>query len=635
MRNALKAGWMTLALGLAASAAAESPWRAQATLKVSGPGLTEAVLPAGLHLRSDDNFDLALSDSKGQAVPLELYWREDAGASARLLEASSVTLDPAHGYQWEGSLPKDLQPQKLLIQAREGAAVGTVDVDVKRGGEWVRLASAAALTDDGQGPACSLKLNGGSAVRLRFQGFNEEFKKSVTPLAWVEVQGKPLKVDYVWRWTELKVATQRAGLYTLALPGVGLEAVHLRLRGQAPYLGSWSLSAVDARRGAWILAEGQTRGLAHKPLQLDIDLAGSLRARALKLSLDPRAAQAFDLAEASLQCRLPRLVFYAPAAGAYHLQSGLGRRVEALEAPNDAKREGAQMASFGPVETNAAWSPAAALAGLPLAGAAFHGDGYAWSAPVTVPAPGSYRLVLNAPAALDAHPAALRLVRGATQVPYVWAEDRQEDVVVLALEESYDAKSNESSYLLKLPQASPNWKALRIQTEGAFKRVVRLEQTKASGVGFEPWQQQRWIQGAAAMEPLVFDLGALRPQSTQLRLLISHGDNQRLPLQRAMATYDSPALLFVASEAGALELVGGNATVAAPDYDLSLFDELLGLEDPARAELGPLKPYAGQSLWQRLQGRLGQKQAGLYLVLGLVTLGLLILIVRILPKAEA
>jgi hypothetical protein len=33
--------------------------------------------------------------------------------------------------------------------------------------------------------------------------------------------------------------------------------------------------------------------------------------------------------------------------------------------------------------------------------------------------------------------------------------------------------------------------------------------------------------------------------------------------------------------------------------------------------------------------RLGHKNIGLYLVLGLVTLGLLILIIRILPKAEA
>jgi hypothetical protein len=625
-----------LVLGLAAAAsAAEMPWRAQAVLKVPAAGLTEAVLPAELHFRNDSGFDLALSGADGQAVPFELYWREDVGGGTRRLAASNVSLQAGQGYVWEAPLPKDFQPKKLHIQGRPGAAVGTVDVDVKQGGAWKRLATAEALVEENFGPECTLKLSGGTAVRLRFQGFNEEFKKSVTPLDWVEVEGKPLKADYVWRWTDLKVSQQRPGLYTLALPGIGLEAAHLRLRGQAPYLGPWSLSAVDARRGAWVLAEGQTRGLSRQPLQLDIDLTGSLRARALRLSLDPRTAQAFDLAEASLQCRLPRLVFYAPAAGSYRLRSGLGRKVEALEAPNDAKRQIAQVAAVSPAEMNAAWSPAAALAGLPLAGAPFHGEGYAWSAPVTVPAPGPYRLILNAQAALDPHPAGQRLVLDGAQVPYVQAENAQEGVADLALDEAYDAKSNESSYVLKLPQASPQWKTLRIRADGAFKRAVRLEQAKASGMGYEPWQQLGWVQGAGAIETLIFPLGELRPQASQLRLVVAHGDNQRLPLLKVLATYDSPVLLFVAPRATTLELVGGHPTAVAPDYDLSLFDELLGLEDPVGLVLGPAQPYAGQGLFQRLQGRLGQKQLGLYLVLGLVTVGLLVLIVRILPKAEA
>jgi hypothetical protein len=121
-----------------------------------------------------------------------------------------------------------------------------------------------------------------------------------------------------------------------------------------------------------------------------------------------------------------------------------------------------------------------------------------------------------------------------------------------------------------------------------------------------------------------------RPVTAELWLEIENGDNAPISLDDASALLETSRLVFKLSTPGSVFLYYGNRGAAAPRYDLAIAGAALQSAPKAAATLGGeevLKP----SIWGTGQGTSAPVQAAFWIVLGVVIVGLLFIITRLLP----
>lgn len=288
---------------------------------------------------------------------------------------------------------------------------------------------------------------------------------------------------------------------------------------------------------------------------------------------------------------------------------------------------------MGPVE---ALRPAGAEgpAGQELGGP-FDGDGYTWSSPLTaITQPGFYRLRLNREASLENNRRGLRLVRNDRQVPFFMGE-LQHRPVALDAEKEYEREKNETTWKVRLPQPSVHWRLIRLRAAGIFTRDVVVELPKPGKTGWQPWRREKWTNRQTGEATLEIPMESFPADQTEIRLVMRHGDNQPLELDGIEAVYATQDVFFIAGEGDGYELVGGHPDAPPPSYDLALIRDHLLKSEPIEINLeepAALKP-AGWG--KKLERAFSEQRWGLYGVLGVVTLILLIVIVRLFPKAKS
>lgn len=265
-------------------------------------------------------------------------------------------------------------------------------------------------------------------------------------------------------------------------------------------------------------------------------------------------------------------------------------------------------------------------------GAPFNNSGYDWMASFTVPANGFFRLALNQQAALDNNRDGLRLVRNGIQVPY-FAGKQTEETVPVAFSAEYEKNSNTSFIVVELPAASKNWLALHFQTAGVFIRNAVLEIRKPGRLGWQTFTKLDWTSRTDGPVALRATLDRLPDGEKELRLVIPHGDNRPLEISSVKASYRSQELFFHANDAGEYQLYGGNSKAKAPIYDLALIKNNLLKSEPKQIKLGEASDFKGSTNVQKhLEETFSETGWGLYLILGLVTALLLVMIVKLFPE---
>ena len=121
-------------------------------------------------------------------------------------------------------------------------------------------------------------------------------------------------------------------------------------------------------------------------------------------------------------------------------------------------------------------------------------------------------------------------------------------------------------------------------------------------------------------------------EETKIRLIMAHGDNKPLKIQEIKATYDAPAVYFLADAGEGYELYGGNNNAAAPSYDLELVQDNLMKQIPKEAALSEPKLMKSKGITNDIFKIFVRNNWGLYVVLGLLAFGLMIVIARLFPK---
>jgi hypothetical protein len=267
----------------------------------------------------------------------------------------------------------------------------------------------------------------------------------------------------------------------------------------------------------------------------------------------------------------------------------------------------------------------------PLVGGPFDGTGYSWQAAVGVGGPGYYRLVLDLATSLGECQEGLRIVREGKQVPYFWGTE--ETVRIAApFREEYDPAKNKTVWTFTLPVTSGRWGDLMLESEGVFKRSVVLERKDLGTRVWEAWRRWDWENKTSGKSESRVSLRGL--DDREARVVVGHEDNRPIPLRKATVEYRAPSLCFLVDRAGDFVLYGGNPQARASRYDLELVQNELMDREPQSATMGERKEFAGRGFKSRLFGKFQDTNLWLYVVLGLVTFVLLLIIARLFPKTE-
>ncbi|EKD81069.1 MAG: hypothetical protein ACD_39C01995G0001, partial [uncultured bacterium] len=265
-------------------------------------------------------------------------------------------------------------------------------------------------------------------------------------------------------------------------------------------------------------------------------------------------------------------------------------------------------------------------------GAPFNNAGYTWVATFTAETPGFYQLGLNLQASLDNNRDGFRLVRNNVQIPY-FAGAREKAVVDVTFANEYSKTGNTTMCTVMLPAASKNWQTLEFISSGVFSREPVLEIRKPGRLGWQTFKKAPWISRAESQSILELPLTSLPEGETELRLVVAHGDNRPIEISAVQATYYTHSLFFHAVEAGEYQLYGGNSKAKAPVYDLALIRDHMLKTEPKRIRLGEASTFTGAvDIQRQFNEAFSETGWGLYAVLGLVTLLLITIIVKLFPE---
>jgi hypothetical protein len=625
---------------------ADTPWHFQAALNVPKAGLVETVLPAGLFYGmngiADNSFiDLVLVGPDGQNRSFELFWKEDNEPRQLDLEPGRIYLDKAMGLIWETSLPDNFIMETVRIDLADPEYMGKVDIQVRVGQRWHWLTRNAALYKKGEQSATAIQVKAGvyDQMRLCFKGYDQSLKETALPVQSVRVLGRNLAKDFVAQWTQLNFSDERIGnerVLSALLPGSGLAIQTLVLKTEAQFQGRWRLGYEMVQGGVPEFQElfaGEVATVQGMETDLEIKVNCSWPGRFLILKLDQGDKYLGHIKEFKLQARLPRLVFWADKEGVYRAQAGLGNKALIKGKPGDARRQAGQDLVFSEIIENPLWRPQNLLEQLGIGGGPFNEKGYRWKARVMIPVPGYYRLVLDPAAVFEANFQALRLVKDGLQVPYFKgsSEIRAVKLPVLA---SYDQATNSSMWTVRLPRSSSPWEYLSLESQGVFERRVVLEIPRREQGGWGSWKELNWKN--TGLGPVVLQVGlhALPVDAEKIRVRMSHGDNRPIDLNGSNVFYQAPTLLFIAPKAGEYTLFGGHSDMGEAKYDLALLQAHLRGKIPQASKMEKWTSLTASSSGVKIRALFEGRNWGLYAVLGLVTLILVLLIVRLFPKKE-
>ncbi|MFH0726790.1 MAG: hypothetical protein V2B19_10640 [Pseudomonadota bacterium] len=635
-------GLALLFLSAALSARAEDTWRFQAFIDIETPGLVEAVVPPELLVQTGKGeMDFLLTGPDGLPRAFTLFWREPVGEITLSLKPDRVEFNEENALVWEAKLLEKITAERIRITLTEPGTIGKIDIHGQIGDEWRPLALNAAVfkTPGPRQAGIGIPENRYERLRIILTGYDRRVEKSLSPIETVSVEGKRVGRDYVTRDLPLpfqKSESEGTHVIEAVIPGDGLWINALTLKTEAPFQGDWqagneTISGGKKRFGA-ILSGRSTQVTSQEP-ELVMETNRPWPGRSLVVKLDAGDRYIGDVTSLRATVRLPRLVFAAEKAGRFTATSGAGKAAGIGAHPSDGYREPETRIEFSVPETNPHWRLASLVEKYPLKGAPFTAEGYTWRASVTIDRPGYYRLPLNLRASLAPRCAAVRMVKDDLQVPYITGRMENKSIE-LENTATYDASTNTSTWIIHLPHPSPHWKEMSVYATGIFKREIDFQIPKP---GARTWQSRRravWESRGQRETTLRLSLQNLPEDIDTLRLVMAHGDNEAVSISKITASYASPTFLFLAHAAGEFTVYGGNPEAGVPQYDLSLVQSELLSTLPVETQMGELESFSGQGWQHAIKDAFKGKGWGLYVVLGLVTLVLLAVIVRLFPKPE-
>ena len=630
--------------GFSAMVSAEDGWHFQADLEVPEPGMVECVLPAGLFFSAgtaglSPRLDLSLIGPDGNARSFELYWKEENRPRKVSLESSRVYLEKTKEIIWEAPSPKNFRVESIRIDFGSPERFGKVNVEARDLKGWHMLAENVALYRAGDTLRAEVRIEPAvyEQFRLSFSGYDERFREIPFLVKAVTVFGRSVAKDYVESLVSLKFTYNDQGSepeIRAFLPGSGLWVKTLALTTEARFQGTWRLGReviVAGKRHFKELLRGNVTTVSSDEPGLTIPVNRPWPGRSFVLKLDPKGRYLGSIEALQITARLPRLVFWADKAGTYLARSGSGSKMQVKKTPGDPDRQIDWTLLFSEVLENRMWRPEGLVKKFSIQGGPFNEQGYLWKANLNISDPGYYRLVLNREASLLPNPDGIRLVRDNIQIPYFRGQGEAKEIEI-HVQADYDEEKNKTVWTLNLPAASDKWDAINLESRGIFERQAVFLIPKSGKMRWKEWKVRRWQNRTKGKSVLSVGLDGFAEDVTELRVTMDHGDNRPIELTGVTAVYHAQALLFLVQKPGEYTLIGGNQEAPGAKYDLTLVQAHLMGSVPKPASMGEIKALGSAGWKPELNKVFSDRGWGLYAVLGLVTLVLIVLIIKLFPR---
>ena len=637
--------WFCLVLVLSAicvSAAAEQLWRTKAKITADASGMVEAILPSDLiQMTKENQSDLILTGPDKKKRAFELYWREPVGEVKKQLISETVFLDNNNTFVWEAPVPDKIVFGTLLVNISGQNFTGQIDVYGHFDDGWKALVENAAVykTADTVASKIVIPEDAYDKIRLYVKGYDTRIREALIPIKSVYALGKTTGKDYFEDTLPLPFARSRtddAVVIDTVLPGKGLWITSLAITTEAQFQGDWEIGNETISKGQKqfvAVKKGRQSFVDHQQSVFTVELDQKWQSRSLVVKLHTGNRYIGTIKTIQATVNLPRLVFMADKPGTYTAYTGTGEMADILRYPGDKFRTPDITVSFGTAEKNALWRVDSLVEKYQLKGGGFDPAGYTWRAPTNVPEPGYYRLVLNLEAGMDPNRSAIRIVKENAQVPYISGRI-QSTFLDLSFEPVFDQKANRTVWEIELPKPSKYWQELVFHSKGIFKRNLRFMRPKPGSMGWQLWQNAQWENRNPEETAFHLNLRHFPDDASKIRLEMDHGDNQPVDIHSVQVRYASPSLYFLAHSAGVYDIFGGNPDAKAPQYDLTLVENELLSVLPGEITMGDIIPAKPLTVKHRLLAAFKDTGWGLYAILALVTLVMIVIVIRLFPKAE-
>ncbi len=618
-------------------------WEVKAPIDVSKVGIVEAVLLPELLMRmADGRYDLTLTGPDGNPRAFELYMRENSGVKSVNLQPGKIALNKSGGFIWECSAP-DIVLNDIRVNIADRDYLGRIDVEAKDKTGWRFIARDQAVYRISGSARASIDIPDGKYKRLRlhFSGFDKRYKQKIVPINSVTGLSKIKGRDYAEKKLDLtdNMRVGESDDYTdikLILPGSGMDIKSIAFKTGIQFQGRWEIGDEVIKNGKSEFVLKQSGSISHvdsKGQQIKISIDRIWASKSMIVRLKPETGFIGGINDILADIRPPRLVFSADMAGIYTVATGMGKKVKILNYAGDSGRVAGQAAFFGKTLINPFYDSRTLVDKYQIKGGPFTNSGYQWSSLVPVPTPGYYRLSFNLKASLDDHFRTVRIVKNGFQIPFFFGrnEDRS---VNLTTKSEYDADKNKTSWIVSMPEPSNHWKSIILLSKGIFKRDVVFYKKKPGNTGWEKLFSKRWQHTGTGKTRLKARFPTSLARASEFKIQIEHGDNQPLAINSFKGVFSAPSICFPAHESGDYFLFGGNDVAQPARYDLSLVQNRLLSTLPVDLQMGGLAINEATG-WEKKFIRLFQEQSwGLYFILGVVTLLLLGIIVRLFPTLE-
>jgi hypothetical protein len=551
-----------------------------------------------------------------------------------------VTLDDSKGFVWEAAVPEKILARQIFVQLAINNFIGKIDVQGYRNGQWTILAKNAAVfnTEGNLRGHIDIPKADYERLRLYLTGFDRNAKQMLSPIKTVGIVGERMGKDFAGQILPLpfqQSETQTEYVIDAALPGSGLWIRSLILSTEAQFQGSWQLGSetiINGQKKFVVRKKGRITHIDRQQQILTIDLDTQWPGNSLVLKLNTNHRYIGAITRLEVDVRLPRLVFAAEKKGRYTLLSGTGQKTQVLNRPGDALRQpDIELSPLPAAQFNPQWQPASLVKRYQLRGAPFDPTGYTWRSRVTIAQPGYYRLTLNLASVLKSEDPSIRIVKDDFQVPFIQGRIESQNIDLIA-DEIFDVKKNQGQWTLQLPGPSDQWQNLTLHAEGIFRRQIQIKRPKPGNMGWQPWRTATWENRDLKKTALRLNLYDFPADMDRILIIMDNEDNQQVKISKITARYATRSFYFLAHQAGEYLVCGGNTQASSPRYDLSLVKNELLAVLPEEAKMGDLESFQEPGWRNQLNAAFKDTGWGLYAVLGLVTLVLIGVIVRLFPK---
>jgi hypothetical protein len=651
LNNLLCAG--AIAFGLSAHAAnLPSGWQHTQEFSVAAPGLVRISLPVDtLDAARPALEDLRLCDDAGSELPFLLTRPMPSPKAVQGARSFQVSLNAAATViTLETGLDQPIDGVTLESSAAD--FIKAVRVEGSNDGRnWGRLA---------QGRPIFRQLHGASQLHVSFPAGEwrwlrlaiDDQRSQPVPFTGARVHSADVEATPV-ELQNVTIAERNENpgetRLTLNLGAANLDVAAVKIETDEPLFTRAVALAVPQVTEDSIREQTVGQGVIYRiaiegqppSASLSVPLETKIRSRELVLLIRNEDSPPLPVSAVRVERRPLYLVFMARSAGPFHLLTGnkscVTPRYDLAALGADLKNAPVLSVKISPLADNPDYRAPEALAGLEVIGAPLDVSAWNYRKGIRLTRAGAQQLELDLDVLAHLDPG-LRVLRGSNQVPFIVQTTSIRRAITPVVTATNDAKNSKlSRWIIRLPKTHlPFTRLTCAAATPLFQRSMSLSEEITDERGYTFYRRLAGTTWTQTPERKTKDFSLpldTAPQGDTLILETDNGDNPPIQLENFTALYPATRLLFKARSDDELFLYYGNPLVPPPSYDLSLVAGELLAADKAIATPGA-EEQLRQSSWaeSRTPGKGGILFWG---ILAVVVIGLLVIISRLLPKAQS